>query len=131
MCDGEAKRPLRVAVIDDDPDMVKIIKLLLETRGFEAVGAYSGEDGLELVQREAPDVVLLDIMMPGLDGFEVCHELKSDEETRGIPVIFVTAMSVEDCAQRASAAVASGYIGKPFKPAELIGKIEGVSGGIP
>lgn len=79
-----------------------------------------------MVGRETPDVVLLDIMMPGLDGFETCRRLKSDERTRDIPVIFVTAKTSEDCYEEAFAAGGSGFLSKPFEPDELFESIEKV-----
>jgi len=116
-------KTLKVAVIDDDPEMVKIIVLLLRSRGYEAVTALSGEEGLELVRREMPAVVLLDIMMPGIDGIETCRRLKSDRSTAGIPVIFVSARKEDECGDGALAAGGSAYLAKPFKPAELFAKI--------
>jgi CheY-like chemotaxis protein len=97
--------------------------LMLKSRGYEGIAAYSGEEGLEIVGRERPDVVLLDIMMPGMDGFETCRRLKSDERTRDIPVIFVTAMTSGEYAEEAFAAGGNGFLGKPFKARELFKSI--------
>jgi len=124
--DSDTRRVLTVAVIDDDPEIVMVNMIILRAKGYEAIAAYSGEEGLEMVGRETPDVVLLDIMMPGLDGFETCRRLKSDERTRDIPVIFVTAKTSEDCYEEAFAAGGSGFLSKPFEPDELFESIEKV-----
>jgi CheY-like chemotaxis protein len=124
--DNESKRQLRIAVIDDDPDMVKVIKMMLRVRGAEVLEAFSGLSGYSLVKREVPDVVLLDIMMPDIDGFEVLRKLKLDPETGGVPVIFVSARTGREHIDSGLSLGAQGYITKPFKPEDLIDKIEEV-----
>ena len=114
---------MKVAVIDDDPDMLKVIGVILRTHGFEVVQAQSGVDGYHMVRREKPDVVLLDIMMPDIDGYEVCRRLKLDEATSGIPVIFVSAKTGEEHIKKGLSLGAQGYITKPFRPDGLIKKI--------
>ncbi len=128
--DNDTRRVLRVAVVDDDPDIVKVNMIILESRGYEAIAAYGGEEGLEMVNREMPDVVLLDIMMPGLDGLETCRRLKSNERTRDIPVIFITAKTSEECSEEVLAAGGSGFLSKPFRPDELFESIEEVCDGV-
>ena len=118
---------LKIAVIDDDPELVGVMEILLKTGGHEAIAAYGGEEGLELVRRDLPDLVLLDIMMPDIDGIEVCQKLKSDESTRDVAILFVSAKKGEDSYNKALAAGGSGYIVKPFKPRELLQKIEELS----
>ncbi|MFH1149648.1 MAG: response regulator [Actinomycetota bacterium] len=124
--DDDVERVLKVAVIDDDPDIVKMSMMLLKSRGYEAIAAYSGEEGLVMVNRETPDVVLLDIMMPGLDGIETCRRLKSDESTRDIPVIFVTAKTSEEFSEEALTAGGSAFLSKPFRTNELFETIENI-----
>jgi CheY-like chemotaxis protein len=102
--------------------------MILKSRGYEAIGAYSGREGLEMVGREAPDVVLLDIMMPGMDGIETCRRLKADKNTQDIPVIFVTAKTAEECSEEAFAAGGSGFLSKPFDLDRLFETIEEVCG---
>jgi PAS domain S-box-containing protein len=128
--DSDTKRVLRVAVIDDNPEIVKVSMMVLKSRGYEAIGAHSGEEGLEMAARETPDVVLLDIMMPGMDGIETCRRLKSDERTRDIPVIFVTAKTSEECYEEGLSAGGSAFLYKPYKPNELFENIEKVCGAV-
>ncbi len=120
--------PLRIAVVDDDPEMVKAVKVMLMMAGAEVVEALTGIGGYLLVKRELPQAVLLDIMMPDLDGYEVCRKLKLNPETKDIPIIFVTARSGQDHIERGLSLGAQGYIAKPFSPDELIDKISQVTG---
>lgn len=129
MAEQGKKKPLRVVIIDDDLDMVKVIRVMLKVAGMESLEAYSGLRGYALVKRELPDVVLLDIMMPDIDGFEVMRKLKLDEDTRHIPVVFVSARTGSAHVEKGLSLGAQGYIKKPFKPDELIGTIEAVLGG--
>lgn len=115
-----------MAVIDDDPDIVKVNMMMLKSRGYEAIAAHNGKEGLKMVGRETPDVVLLDITMPGEDGIETCRRLKSDERTRDIPLILVTATTSEEYFEEALAAGGNGFPIKPFRPNELFEIIEEV-----
>ncbi len=124
-------RPLKVVVIDDDREVVKVTELLLKSRGYETVVVHGGAAGLELVRGQMPDVVLLDIMMPGMDGLEVCRRLKSDERTSSVPVIFVTALDACECAETATSVGGSGFLTKPFQPTELFAMIEELGGTAP
>jgi CheY-like chemotaxis protein len=119
---GEGKT-IRVAVIDDDREMIKLVELILEPRGVEILPAYGGLMGYALVKREKPDVVLLDIMMPDIDGYEVCRKIKLDPITRDIPVIFVSARSGQQHIEQGLSLGAQGYMTKPFNPAELARKV--------
>src|ERR1700722_599005 len=87
---------LKILVIDDQPINVQLLKRKLEREGLEVVAAYNGRDGLALIKREKPDLVLLDVMMPDMDGIEVCQRMQADEETRPIPVIFITARTTKE-----------------------------------
>jgi len=125
--DGKPEnRKIRVAVIDDDPDMVKVIRVMLGVMGFDVLEAFSGLKGYAMVKREMPDAVLLDIMMPDIDGFEVLRKLKLDQQTRDIPVVFVSARTGREHVERGLSLGAQGYITKPFRPDQLIGKIKEV-----
>lgn len=118
---------VRVAVVDDDPGIVKVIGVILRTNGFEVIDALNGSKAVTLVKEEKPDVVLLDIMMPDIDGFEVCRQLKADSSTRDIPVIFVSAKTGLEHVEKGEELGAAGYIIKPFAPAVLIAKIKEVT----
>ncbi len=120
--------PIRIAVVDDDPDMVKAIRVMLNMAGAEVLEATSGVTGYLLVKRELPDAVLLDIMMPDLDGFEVCRKLKLNSSTKDIPIVFVTARSGQEHIDRGLSLGAQGCIAKPFTPDDLINKIAQVTG---
>lgn len=110
---------VRVVVIDDDRDLRHLIKLTMEfTAGWQVDVAGDGEEGIVLTQRVRPDVVVADLMMPGMDGYEVCRRLRTDPATAGIPVIVLTARKEID-ATRLAEAGAAGVLFKPFEPDEL------------
>jgi two-component system phosphate regulon response regulator PhoB len=110
---------LRVVLIDDDADLRKLVKLTLEyTAGWQVATAAAGEEGIELVRAIRPDVVVVDFMMPGMDGYEVCRRLKRDPETAGIPLVFLTARKELDEAKIREVG-ALGVVVKPFDPDEL------------
>ncbi len=127
MVDKKFESRLTVAVVDDDPEMVKSVKLILRVAGAEVLEAITGISGYLLVRRMLPDAVLLDIMMPDLDGFEICRKLKLDPSTRSIPIIFVTARSGQEHIERGLSLGAQGYITKPFSPDDLVDKITQVT----
>jgi len=112
----------RVLVIDDDPEVVDMLGLMLRTKGFEVLKAYRGIEGVGVARRELPDVVLLDIMMPDIDGYEVYRRLRLEEETRDIPVIFVSAKGHDEDVRKGLSCGAQGYITKPFRAAVLVDK---------
>jgi DNA-binding response OmpR family regulator len=115
--------PFRVVLIDDDPDLRTLIELTLRfTAGWEVITAGNGVDGIEAVGRVAPDVVVVDLMMPGLDGFEVCRRLKGDPKTAPVPVVFLTARKHLDDAKVQSVG-AAGVIVKPFETETLSDRI--------
>ncbi|HKC77777.1 MAG TPA: response regulator [Gaiellaceae bacterium] len=109
----------RVLVIDDEAPIRLLCRVNLEAEGIEVLEAADGTSGLALAQAEHPDVVLLDVMMPGLDGWRVAEELLEDESTRGIPIIFLTARA--EFRDRARGLDIGGvdYVTKPFNPLEL------------
>jgi CheY-like chemotaxis protein len=119
---------MKVLVVDDDPDMLKVLGLLMKVNGITALTATGGVEGLERARADKPDVILLDIMMPDLDGYEVIKELRSDGSTRGIPVIFVTARMEKEYREKAQALGADGYITKPYERSVLIEMIGRVAG---
>jgi DNA-binding response OmpR family regulator len=119
----------RVVCIEDEPDMIELMRLLLMRQGFEVIGARGGKEGLELVEQTPPELILLDIMMPDMDGWQVYDQLKANPKTRDIPVIVVTAraQTAEKLAALGEAGV-DDYIVKPFGPGQLVDSIERVLG---
>ncbi|RMF47678.1 MAG: response regulator [Anaerolineae bacterium] len=121
---GETKR---LVYVEDDAEMIELVRLILGRRGFEVIGAEGGWDGLETMRREKPDLVLLDLMMPDLDGWEVFQQMKADEVLRDIPVIVITAKAQTiDRVLGLHIAKVDDYISKPFSPPELIASVERV-----
>jgi DNA-binding response OmpR family regulator len=119
----------RVLCIEDEAEMIDLIRLILSRRGFDVKGAAGGLEGLELVRKEKPDLVLLDLMMPDMDGWEVYQQMKADEATRDIPVIVVTAKAQSiDKVLGLHIAKVDDYIAKPFSPQELLASIDTVLG---
>ena len=128
MQEGSKEKPIKIAVIDDDPSMVKVLRIMLTSSGYEVVEATSGTRGFMVAKRELPDLVLLDIMMPDVDGFEVCRRLKLDPDTKNIPVIFVSAKTGLEHVEMGLSMGADGYITKPFELKDILDKIEEVVG---
>ena len=119
----------RVVCIEDELEMIDLIKLILGRRGFEFTGAMGGREGMEAIRRIKPDLVLLDLMMPDMDGWEVYQQIKTDEELKHIPVIIVTAKAQSiDRVLGLHIAKVDDYITKPFGPQELLQSIEKVLG---
>ena len=116
---------MKVMVVDDEPDILFLIEKFLEMEGYEVVKIGSGEECLEKVKEIKPDVILLDVMMPGIDGWEVCKRLKEDEETKDIPVILVTVRTSKESIEKSfEYAKCDAYVGKPIIREELIEKIK-------
>jgi two-component system, OmpR family, response regulator VicR len=121
----EAKQ--RLLYIEDEQEMIELVRLILARRGFEVIGAIGGRAGLESVRNTLPDLVLLDLMMPDMDGWDVYQQMKADEATQNIPVIVVTAKAQSiDKVLGLHIAKVDDYISKPFSPNELVESIEKV-----
>jgi len=121
------KQSKRLAYIEDEPEMIDLVRLILGRRGFTVLGAYGGREGLDLIRKELPDLVLLDLMMPDMDGWDVYHQIKSEELTRDIPVIVITAKAQNiDKILGLHIAKVEDYISKPFSPQELLDRVEQV-----
>jgi two-component system, OmpR family, response regulator VicR len=119
-----------ILCIEDEQEMIDLIRLILSRRGFDVRGANSGEAGLKIIHEHHPDLVLLDLMMPDMDGWEVYQKMKSDETTRNIPVIVVTAKAQSiDKVLGLHIAKVDDYISKPFSPQELLTSVDNVLGG--
>ena len=116
-----------ILCVEDEPEMIDLIRLILGRRGFEVKGAAGGIEGLKIIQQEPPDLVLLDLMMPDMDGWEVYQQMKADEKTRHIPVIVVTAKAQSiDKVLGLHIAKVDDYITKPFSPQDLMNSVEKV-----
>jgi DNA-binding response OmpR family regulator len=125
----DVKSTKHILCIEDEPEMIDLIRLILVRRGFEVSGATGGKEGLLAVREKLPDLVLLDLMMPDMDGWEVYQQMKSDELTRHIPVIVVTARAQSiDKVLGLHIAKVDDYIAKPFSPQELLISVEKVLG---
>ena len=109
----------KVMVIDDEPDIVKLVKISLEMANFEVIEAFSGKECLVKVQSVVPDLFLLDIMMPEMNGYEVCQKLKLQDKTKNVPVVMLTAKGQKGDAEQGLKVGADDYIIKPFDPYEL------------
>ncbi len=121
------KQSKRLAYIEDEAEMIDLVRLILSRRGYTVIGANGGREGLDLVRKELPDLVLLDLMMPDMDGWDVYHQIKSEELTRDIPVIVITAKALNiDKVLGLRIAKVEDYISKPFSPQELLERVDQV-----
>jgi DNA-binding response OmpR family regulator len=122
-----AEQNKKVVCIEDEPEMIDLVKLILGRKGFDLTGAMGGREGLEAVRRIKPDLVLLDLMMPDMDGWEVYQQMKADEDLMDIPVIVVTAKAQSiDKVLGLHIAKVDDYVTKPFGPQELLQSVERV-----
>ncbi|MDI6873067.1 MAG: response regulator [Actinomycetota bacterium] len=118
----------KVLVIDDEPAIHKLLQTILEHEGFQIMGLEERKDTRETVARRRPDVIILDIMMPEVDGFQILKMLKEDEETRDIPVLVLTVRSLREDREMAMALGADLYMTKPFQPSELVEVVRSLAG---
>lgn len=125
----EAEEPIKVVCVEDEPEMIELIRLILGRKNFELIGAVGGRDGLGTIRKEKPDLVLLDLMMPDMDGWEVYQQMKADAELSDIPVIVVTAKAQSiDKVLGLHIAKVEDYVTKPFGPKELLDSVRKVLG---
>ena len=110
----------KILVIDDEPDICATVKARLEANNFNVFYCLSGKEGLNKVKEARPDLIILDLMMPLMDGFEVCRRLKNDVQTSSIPVVVLTALEQEEAAKKAISLGAEGYLVKPFEQESLL-----------
>ena len=116
-----------ILCIEDEPEMIDLMRLILGRRGFTVKGAAGGIEGLRMIRAERPDLVLLDLMMPDMDGWEVYQQMKADENTKNIPVIVVTAKAQSiDKVLGLHIAKVDDYLAKPFSPQDLLSSVEKV-----
>jgi len=118
---GEAKK---ILIVDDEPDVASLLTLLLRSQGYEAVVASDGRQGLELARKENPDLIILDIMLPGLDGYKIARMLKFDESYSHIPIIMLTAKVQEKDKALGLETGADEYLTKPFDTQLLLKKVK-------
>jgi len=118
-------KPIRkVIYFEDDKDMVELVRIILGREGYQISGIAEGQAGIKAVQQEAPDIILLDLMLPDMDGWEIYQQLKHDESTADIPVIVITAKAQSiDKVLGLEIAKVDDYISKPFTPQELIDRV--------
>jgi DNA-binding response OmpR family regulator len=125
---GKTNHKAKIMVIDDQEDILDMVKLILEEAGFVVLTMLSGHEALQLIYREKPNLILLDIMMPDLDGLELLKILKIEESTAGIPVVMLTAKVEARDKMAAMRDKAADYICKPFQPQELVDRVKAVLG---
>lgn len=120
----ENKNPAKILVVDDSSVNNFLLENVLEEKGHHLQVAYNGKEALAFINEDPPDIILLDIMMPGIDGFEILNELSQNESTRKIPVIMVTSKNEDTDKERAFKSGAVEYIVKPIDIEELLAKVE-------
>lgn len=119
----------KILIVDDDPDLVDAVTAILRSKGYEVIPAYDGEEGLTKTRKERPDLIVLDVMMPGKDGYVVCKELKADPSLSSIPVLLLTAVAshiptTRYTQQMGMETEADDYLDKPVEPEVLVQRIE-------
>jgi two-component system alkaline phosphatase synthesis response regulator PhoP len=118
--------PYTIAIVEDEPNIVELVKYNLDREGYRTIAANDGRRGLELVRQELPDLVILDLMLPELDGMTVCKLLRAEPATRLIPIIILTAKSEEADRVLGLEMGADDYVTKPFSPRELVARVRAV-----
>ena len=114
----------KILVVDDERDLVETLTFRLEASNYEVLSAYDGQEGLEKARAEKPDLIILDLMLPKIDGYKVCRMLKFDEKYKNIPIILFTARAQETDKQMGEDVGADAYITKPFEPQVLLEKVK-------
>jgi CheY-like chemotaxis protein len=118
-----SKEQKKILFVDDEPDQITMISLRLRKNGYTVISAMDGEEALKKVAREDPSLILMDMLMPGIDGFEVCRRLRKYPATKHIPIIATTAAGVDDIEFQCRAAGADDCVRKPYDSADLLTKI--------
>ncbi|MGB1071839.1 MAG: response regulator [Planctomycetota bacterium] len=116
----------KIIVVEDEADILDVIEYNLTREGFKVLGFRDGEQGLEAIKGEEPQLVLLDLMLPGIDGIEICKKVKEDPLTRDVPVIMITAKTEESDVVLGLGVGADDYVSKPFSPKELVARVKAV-----
>jgi DNA-binding response OmpR family regulator len=119
----------RILICDDDPVILRLLEVNLQLEGFHVLLAHHGEEALEVATRESPDLIVLDIMMPRMDGYQTCRALKDQESTKDIPVIFLSAKAQASDVELGKSYGVDDYLTKPFDPDDLIEVVNRFVGG--
>lgn len=126
---SKAKKQAKILIIDDDPDLIDATTMVLENKGYKVISALNGDEGMKKVREAKPDLIILDVVMPGKDGFAVCEMLKGDPQLGKIPVIMLTAFA--QMKEQTSVSVSQGmtceaddYVDKPFETVDLLKRME-------
>ncbi len=114
----------KILLVDDEPDLVQMVSIRLKTAGYDVVSAYDGQQALDSVKQNKPDLIILDLMLPKMDGYKVCRLLKFDERYKKIPVLIFTARAQVEDVHLATECGANGYLTKPFEAQVLLKKLE-------
>lgn len=114
----------KILIVDDEPNLVKILESRLKSNGYEVISAFDGQQGLDRVRQDKPDLVILDLMLPQLHGYEVCKQLRADTVHKDIPIVMLTASGKAADIQEGLLHGANAYIAKPFQPEALLGIIK-------
>ena len=121
---SEFLMPKEILIVDDEPDVVVPIQFLMEQQGYRVMAGERGEDALDLIYHYKPDLVILDIMLPGIDGYEVCEIIRLDLNYRDVKIMFLTAKGREVDIAKGLALGADAYLTKPFSNDELVAKVK-------
>lgn len=116
----------KIILIEDEPDIVEVISYNLRREGFRVVAEVRGDEGINQVRKQSPDLVILDLMLPGIDGLSVCQQIKSDPLTQDIPIIIISAKGEESDVVIGLGLGADDYLAKPFSPRELVARVKAV-----
>jgi DNA-binding response OmpR family regulator len=114
----------RILIVDDEVELSEMVKMRLETVGYEIISAFDGQEALDRARQDKPDLIILDLMLPKIDGYKVCRMLKFDEKYKKIPIILFSARAQEEDKKVGMQVGADAYITKPFEPKALLAKIE-------
>jgi len=114
----------KILLVDDEIQLVDVVKIRLEAIGYDVIPAYDGQEALDKARREKPDLIILDLMLPKIDGYKVCRMLKFDEKYKHIPIILFTARAQEEDVKMGEEVGGDAYIIKPFDPQALLDKIK-------
>lgn len=118
----------KILIVDDEADIIEILQFVLEAQGFECITALDGEEGLKLARESNPDLIILDVMMPKMNGYKICRLLKFDEKYKNIPIFMITARSQDKDKEIGEETGADEYITKPFQVDYVIEKVKSYLG---
>ena len=114
----------KILVVDDEADILKVVSFRLAKKGYEVLEATDGPEALDVIRNKKPDLVLLDLALPTMSGYEVCKKVKEDEKLKHIPILFLTASHVDDIQKKMKGYKADGCLVKPFEPEDMLKKVE-------